>query len=381
MLAKAIVHYAPVDGEMVYKIKDVEVPDPGDNELLVEMIATGICHTDIFLASAPEGPRAKYPKILGHEGIGWVRKVGRNVTSAHEGDCVALTVANCKECRFCTSGHPTACKVFNSLNLECPPGFTSTSEAGDKESIGGYYFGQSSFASWSNVLESSAINISHLITKDEDFSILAPLGCGFQTGAGSITNLGGVTAEDEVVITGLGGVGLSGLMAAKRLNCKTIIAVDRVPSRLELAKSLGATHLINTLESDYKTEVLRITEGSGPTVAMDTTGVISLMQDSIEVLSRLGTMVLVGVPPPGAELSFEYFSFLSTGKKIVAGLEGDAVPWTFIPEMIKWYRDGEFPIDRLVKTYPAYDFGKAIADMNSGETVKPVLIWGNTSMR
>jgi aryl-alcohol dehydrogenase len=116
--------------------------------------------------------------------------------------------------------------------------------------------------------------------------------------------------------------------AAKRLNCKTIIAVDRVPSRLELAKSLGATHLINTLESDYKAEVLRITDGSGPTVAMDTTGVISLMQDSIEVLSRLGTMVLIGISPPGAELSFDYSSFLSSGRKIVAGVEGDAVPWT-----------------------------------------------------
>ncbi|KAJ8071411.1 hypothetical protein OCU04_001732 [Sclerotinia nivalis] len=301
---------------------------------------------------------------MGHEGIGWVRRVGSKVKSAQEGDCVSLTFSTCSTCRLCTRGHPASCENFSALNIGRSFGFKSNSDT--SEPIGGFYFGQSSFASWSNVKDSCVVNISSLLSESEDFSALAPLGCGFQTGAGTVTKLGAATPDDSIAVIGTRGVGLSAIM---------VRAVDRISSRLELAKSLGATHTINTNEVDFATEVKSITEGVGSTITIDTTGSVPLVQTAVDITAKMGKIILVGVPPLTAEVSFHFFSFLGLCKTIVASIEGDVYPRQFIPEMIKWYKNGKFPIDRMVKTYKVDDFAQAISDMDSGKTVKPVLLW------
>ncbi|KAI9647300.1 hypothetical protein NHQ30_003684 [Ciborinia camelliae] len=374
MLAKAIVNYAPVDGNMVWIIQEVELDETGDDELLVEMIATGICHTDIFYGTLPEGDMGTFPKIMGHEGIGWVRKVGSKVKSAREGDCVSLTTSSCSTCKLCKKGHPTSCENFGPLNNGQPFGFKTT-EDGMSQLIGGFYFGQSSFASWSNVKESCVVNISNLVSENEDFSALAPLGCAFQTGAGTVTKSGAATSDDSIVIIGMGGVGLSATMAAKRLKCNPIIAVDCISSRLEWAESLGATHTIKPNEVDFETEVRRITDGFGSTITIDTTGSVPLVKAAIEVTAKMGKIILAGTPLLTADISFPFLPFLGAGKTIVASIEGDVIPGQFIPEMIKWYKNDEFPINQIVKTYRVDDFAQAIFDMQSGKTVKPVLLW------
>ncbi|TEY54140.1 hypothetical protein BOTCAL_0242g00100 [Botryotinia calthae] len=329
----------------------------------------------MIVSKRPVGAIGTYSKVMGHEGIGWVRKVGSKVTSAQIEDCVSLTISSCSKCRLCTRGHRTSCEKYLVQDHGQPPGFT-VDKTDAQSLVDKVFVGEDKFASWSNVKESSVVNISHLISEDENFSVLAPLDCKFQTGAGTVTKLAGATSDDSITILGAGAVGMSAMMAAKILGCNPIITVDCIASRLILAKTLGATYTVNTEELDLADQVRTITGGIGSTITIDTSGIVSLIKTAIDITARIGKIILVGVPPlSAAEIRFDLLSFLRSGKSIVRFLEGDVIPSQFVPEMIKWYKNGEFPIDKLVKTYKAEEFGQAISDMISGSTVKSVLLW------
>jgi len=177
---------------------------------------------------------------------------------------------------------------------------------------------------------------------------------------------------------GLGGVGLSAVMGAKIQNCRTIIGLDRVESRLKLAKELGATHVIDGSKLGDKSLVEAIRELSdriGPSICVDTTGVPALTKAGIECIRRRGKFVQVGSSPFDFDLDVNMFSFMVSGKQIIGAVEGHAYPPEYVPKMVQWYREGRFPIDRLMKLVPADDFEKALQEMHSGETIKPILMW------
>lgn len=342
------------------------------DEILVRMVATGVCHTDILYAMAPAEALGPYPKVLGHEGAGYVEEVGSNVKAIKRGDAVLCSFSSCSSCTDCKTGHPSFCRSFAALN------FVSAPELYSKSS--GLFFGQSSFSNLCIVRESSVVNVTSLIESKEDLHLFAPLGCGFQTGAGTVENFCNAGPSDAIVIIGLGGVGLSSIMAAKIAGAHTIIGIDRIDARLQLAKSMGATHVINTAEGETPLEkvtdvVKEMTNGDGASIAIDTAGVVPLIKSALDFIGNRGQLVLVGVPPLDTELGVHLVSFLQTGKILRGCIEGDATPSTYVPKMIKWFRDGKLPIDQLIKTYPVAEYAKAIEDMHSGKTIKPVLLW------
>ncbi|KAJ5120857.1 uncharacterized protein N7515_010245 [Penicillium bovifimosum] len=363
-------------GVVHWSFEQVEVASPGDDEILVEMYAAGICHTDIVLSSVPAGTMGiDYPKVVGHEGAGVAKAVGKNVKSVAVGDPILLSFYYCSTCQQCEASHPSYCDSFNSKNYLGQQG-TMKSKTGD-EQIWAQFFGQSSFAQYSTVKEASVVNAKDLIKDISELKLFAPLGCGFQTGSGAILNITQAGPKDVVLITGLGAVGMGALMTAKIAKCKTIIAVDRVQSRIDLAKTLGATHTINTSDADFSTLDLAVRDllPGGVSIAIDTTGVPAVIEQSIQSTHARGKTVLIGVPPMDYMLNIHATTHISSGRAVLGCIEGDSDPRVAIPQMIQWYRDGIFPIDKFVEYFDAEDYSKALDSLKEGSVVKPVLIW------
>lgn len=249
----AIVSHAPLP-QGGWKMQNVNTTAPGPDDLVVEMVATGICHTDVLCGTVEQPvPFAVYPSIKGHEGSGYVRAVGSNVSVAAVGDPVLLSYTWCNSCVPCKTGHLSYCAGFGKEN------FVGYDTFADEQgvSIKGSFFGQSSFAKYSVVKSNSVVNVKSLKLSEDELKLFAPLGCGIQTGSGTVVNAANVGKDDCVAIMGLGGVGLSAVMGAKIMGCRVIIGIDRVKSRLELAKELGATHVIDS--SDLKGKSLEDT--------------------------------------------------------------------------------------------------------------------------
>jgi len=363
-------------------MEEVGLRQPGEGELLVEMVATGVCHTDALIGGIPAGaaPIAFYPRVLGHEGSGYVRAVGPGVTVAKSGDPVLLSFAFCENCPICKAGHHSNCVSFNDLNFGPGKVFQLASKSGGEPEIDGTFFGQSSFANYSIVKQCSVVNASGLVHDKKDLQLFAPLGCGIQTGSGTVVNVAKAGPSDAICIMGLGGVGLSAIMAAKIQGCRMIIGIDKVQSRLDLAKELGATHVIDGSKLDEgKTliDVVReLADGVGSTITIDTTGAPVLMDAGVEFTRNHGMYIQVGSPPFDYTLkNFSGFVNMVAGKQWVGAIEGGAYPPEYVPKMIQWYRDGKFPIDKLMKLMPAADFNQALHEMHSGETIKPILTW------
>jgi len=249
-------------------------------------------------------------------------------------------------------------------------------KSSDSNGVKGKFIGQSSFSNFTVVDESSVVNVSALVNSEDELKLFAPLGCGLQTGAGSIIKRCNATSSDTVVVTGLGAVGLGAIMAAKIAGCKQIIGIDRVMSRLELAKELGATGIIDTSAAgiDVVAEVKRLTDG-GPSIAVDATGILPLIKQAYSFTGRNGTLIVVGACSPDVVLEVPLAELMMTGKSVTSTVEGDATPLVFIPKMIEWYREGRFPIEKLVQYFQAENFSDAIAGMKSGSVIKPILLW------
>lgn len=264
------------------------------------------------------------------------------------------------------------------MNFGPMPAFHLASRSGEPE-VGGLFFGQSSFANFSIVKQCSVVNAKGIVDNKKDLQLFAPLGCGIQTGSGTVVNVSGAGPKDAICIMGLGGVGLSAVMGAKIQGCRMIIGIDKVESRLKLAKELGATHVIDGSKLGDKTlgdAVKELADGVGPTITIDTTGAPVLMDAGMQFTRNRGKYIQVGSPPFDYNLgSVSAFEFMVAGKQWIGAIEGGAHPPDYVPKMIQWYREGKFPIDRLMKLMPADDFKQALHEMHTGETIKPILTW------
>ncbi|KAK3628347.1 hypothetical protein LTR56_017546 [Elasticomyces elasticus] len=363
-----------------WTIQDILVPTTlKDGELLIEMLASGICHTDLLITSIPRHPHypITYPRVAGHEGAGYIRAIGPNVRNKDlvVGDPVLLSYYSCMDCITCKLGRPNHCPSFGYNVIGQPDAFKS---ADGQTDVAGSFFGQSSFANLSVVKESSVVSAKNLIEKPEELKLFAPLGCGLQTGAGSVLKIAKAGEGDSVMVSGLGGVGLAAIMAAKIAGCHEIVGVDINPSRVGRCEEFGATKALNTQNLPDLAGSLKqaANDGRGPDIFIDTTGVSAVQQAAYKSLANGGTLVLVGASPdPVQKLDIDVRDMMTRCVKVVGCIMGDSNPEVFIPELVKYYREGRFPIDRMTTFYKAEDFKTALHDMHSGETIKAVLEW------
>lgn len=293
-----------------------------------------------------------------------------------------LSFDSCSSCATCSAGTPSLCYSFNDLNFGRNDAFAAAKSPGNTDALpelGGRFFGQSSFANYSVVAEASVVNAKDLIKSKEELALFAPLGCGIQTGSGTVINVAKAGPKDVLVIQGLGGVGLSAIMAAKIAGCRMIIGIDRVESRMEAAKEFGATHVIDTSKLPPGKTVVQvvqeIADGVGPTVTVETTGVPVLIKSAVEMTRFGGKIIQVGSAPADFHLEIHTFPFMVMGKTYMGAIEGNSVPREYLPKLIQWYREGKFPFDKLIKLMPADEFERGLHEMHTGETVKPVITW------
>lgn len=291
------------------------------------------------------------------------------------GDPVLLSYAFCDTCSTCKGGHHSHCPEFVALNFA---GQYPIFKSKDGTDISGCFFGQSSFANLSIVKSCSVVNVKDIVHDKEELRLFSPLGCGIQTGSGSVVNAGKAGPDDVILVMGLGGVGLSAIMTAKIQGCRMIIGLDRVESRLALAKELGATHTINggTLGDKSLVDAVReVAEGQGPTVVIETTGAPPLVNAAIQFTRSCGRIVQVGTTPFDFQPALCAFDFMVAGKQYIGAVEGQVYPPKYVPKMIEWYREGRFPIDRLVKMMKPEEFKQSLKEMHDGTTVKPIICW------
>src|SRR5262245_11029529 len=322
-------------------IETLTLTPPRADEVLVRIVACGICHTDIDICEAGAGG----PVVLGHEGAGVVEAVGRAVRQVKRGDHAVLSYQSCGRCSACRTGKPAQCAHFSDLNF----GFARRdgSNALAQNKVGGHFFGQSAFATYALATERNLVKVA----KSLPLALLAPLGCGLQTGAGTVLNSLRVKKNQSIAIFGTGSVGLAAVMAAHIVGAKPIIAVDKRPARLKLARALGATHAIDSRSSLARR--VRTIAGSGLDHIVEGTGDARLSRLGRELLNPGGQLALL---TGGSDQE------LAQGRRVIAVIQGDAVPQRFIPNLIRLWRAGRFPFDRLIRFYDFADINRAIAD-------------------
>jgi aryl-alcohol dehydrogenase len=244
---------------------------------------------------------------------------------------------------------------------------SGTMTALDGGAMTGSFFGQSSFATHAIVEARNAVPVPAGVPLE----IVGPLGCGIQTGAGTVLNSLAIEAGSSIIVSGTGAVGLSAIMAAKAAGATTIIAVDVLPERLAFATKLGATHAVNGKTDDVVAEILKATDGIGASYAVDTTAVPAVITNLINATAFGASIALVGVGKPDAQLPLALIT--GAGKTLVGAIEGDSVPQVFIPRLLTMYQAGAFPFDELITVYPFAEIEKAIEETKSGVAVKAVL--------
>lgn len=349
-----------------FNIERVELDPPKTGEVLVRMVASGICHTDMNVKNQTH--RVPAPAVLGHEGSGIVEEVAPGVTDLEVGDHVVLGFASCGVCRNCLRARPYACARHAELNFGGKmDDMTHRLHRGGQPLSN--FFGQSSFASYSVVNSRNAVKVP----KDIDLALLGPLGCGLMTGAGTVFNRLMPTPGSTIAIIGAGAVGLSTLMAAAIVGCGTIISIDVHENRLQLARELGATHTINAgKSSNVVADIRSITDG-GADFTIEAAGHPSLLRQAVDSLAPLGTAVQLGGLPQGTEASIDSNDLRSKSKTIAGLVEGGSVSRVLIPQLINFYRAGKFSFDKLVTYYPFEEINKAGADAHDGKVIKPIL--------
>lgn len=351
-----------------FELGTVLMEPPRPDEVLVRIVATGLCHTDLVVRD--QVYPVPLPVVLGHEGAGIVEAVGSAVTKVAPGDHVALSFMHCGQCRPCLDGSPASCANFNDRNFSGmrPDGSHALLLPDGDATLHDRFFGQSSFATYAIAQESNTVKVR----EDAPLELLGPLGCGIQTGAGTVLRALEVGAGASFVVMGAGAVGLSAVMAARVAGATTIIAVDVVPARLDLARELGATHAFNGAEVDAVTEVRRVT-GGGADYALDTTGLPALIQQAVEALRQRGSAAILGASRPDAVIQLPANDLMQSCKTLMGVVEGDSVPDVFVPQLLDLYMQGRFPFDRLVQFYDFDQINQAAADAESGAVVKPVI--------
>jgi aryl-alcohol dehydrogenase len=350
-------------------IEELELDDIRPGEVRVRLVATGVCHTDAIVRD--QVYPTPLPAVLGHEGAGIVEAVGDSVTTVQPGDHVLLAAAYCGHCARCRAGQMAYCENLFAADFGGRRSDGSSALSKDGEVISSHFFGQSSFATYANVVEESVVKID----PDVPLEIVAPLGCGIQTGAGTVLNELKPNLNSTLVVLGTGAVGAGAIMAGRVAGCSRVIAVDIHQSRLDLALELGATDTINTKDVDLTEEIMRLTDGRGADYVVDTTARPELLRKAADALGLRGTLVLVGAAAPGTEVTFEIGLSLVKGWTFKTVIQGSSVPQVFIPKLIELWKDGRFPMDKLMKNYTLAEINKGFEDSASGVTVKPVVVF------
>lgn len=353
-------------GTDTLSIETLELEDPREGEVLVRIVASGICHSDMVLRNASITTR---PVVLGHEGAGIVEKVGVGVSDFTPGDRVAMSYATCGECPSCQKENPAYCFQFVPLNFTGRRPDGSTSLTKDGQVIGSHICGQSAFASHAICSQRSLVKVDDSVPLE----LVAPFGCGFQTGAGAVLNSLKVPETSSVMVLGAGAVGLSAVMAAAYIaGATTVIAVDRHESRLDLALTVGATHAIQGASANFVSEIQKICP-LGVDYIFDTTAYLPLIEQCVPLLATQGSLGLVAAYPLDAELRFPVSAFTTSGRKIQGVMGGDSDIRRFIPLLLDYYRRGLFPVDKLVRYYNLDEINLAIEASERGETIKAIV--------
>ena len=347
-----------------FALEPIDLDDPAGDELLVRIEACGICHTDLLGRT-----RLPTPSILGHEGVGVVERTGALVHGFAPGDRVVLSFGFCGACPECAGDHAFRCDRSVETNFagrRLDGGTTARTPAG--ETVHAAFFQQSSFVTHALAPARSAVKVGRELPPE----LLAPLGCGVMTGAGTVLNRFRAGPGAGIGVWGAGAVGLSAVMAARLAGLSPIVAVDVVPHRLELARELGATHAFDA--RDDVTAQVRAIAPRGLPFTLETTGNEQALKAAMESLGMGGCCAMVTVPHRGAPFSFTPAPVFVRAATLAGVFFGDSSPRSFIPELIAHHLAGRFPYDRLVRTYDFAAINRAVDDTASGAVVKPVLL-------
>ncbi|KAI8292453.1 hypothetical protein K4K60_006014 [Colletotrichum sp. SAR11_57] len=304
-------------GSRAFKVRLIEMVAVAVHQIAVEIfkLDTSLHKEDGIASWKP--PKDDLFWEFCPEGSGYVVNIGKSVTHVKPGDPVLLSFSYCGSCHVCKTGTPSHCTNFFEINFMGEPVFS--------DGIGGRFFGQSSLAHHTVVSDKSVVNVAGLGLSRDDLRILAPLGCGLQTGSGTVINVAKAGPEDCVTIAGMGGVGLAAVIAAKNQGCKAIIGIDRLESRLELAKSLGATHVINTTGLDMKQVTEKIKQAAerlGSTISIDTSAYPPLLAAQIDGTRYMGKIIQVGTGMPESNISIHMQTFMVSGKQYFGAVQG-----------------------------------------------------------
>ncbi len=351
--------------DATFHIEQVDIGPINEDEVLVEMVGAGICHTDeLFRSNVYPFPR---PCILGHEGSGRVIETGSAVAGLEAGDHVVLSVMFCGHCPRCQEGKHYICENIYEANFG-GRGDGTNAFSHNGECIHAHFDGQSSF---STIAVTNAKNTIK-VRKDAPLEILGPLGCGFRTGLGALINTFAPKAGESIVVYGAGSVGLSTILAAKLMGCHPIMAVDTNEARRRVAREIGATHVFDGAEGEIPAKIIELT-GGGTNYALDTTGMPSAIRSALESTCVAGFLGVLGGSPLGTELVLDANHILFGSRRIQGIQMGDAVGATFVPNMVELMMAGKLPLERLVTEYPFEEINQAFADTKSCKCVKAVL--------
>lgn len=349
------------DREGPFSFESVELDGPRADEVRVRLVSSGICRTDVEFAKF-----WPLPAVLGHEGAGIVEEVGANVAKVVAGDAVVVTFRSCGTCPTCLQAAPSYCSTFDELNFSGrrPDGTSAISSAG--RPLEAHFLGQSSFATHVIAHHSSVVSVP----SSTDLTVVGPIGCGFQTGAGTILNVLRPRPGASVVVFGTGAVGLAAVMAAAVAGCHPIVAVDVSDSRLDLARSLGAHHGLSARSATIVDDVMSVVP-AGFDCSIDTTGLASVVSNAVTVLNRRGTCAVVGVGP-SERIELDWRTVLN-GRTITGVVGGASLPDVFIPQLVDLYERGRFPIDRLIQRFPFDRLDDAFTATDTGTAIKAVV--------
>lgn len=372
MESKAAVLDRPVaegnfDDEQPVSVETIEVKEPTGEEVLVEIEATSVCHTDVGFALGDFD--TSYPIVMGHEGAGIVRDTGDRVESLSVGDSVVLGRIACRKCSRCREGNSHLCEK------RVPSQRAGTLRTGDiafsrDEEQLHHCLGVSSFTEYTVVTEEVAIKIPEQIPKEK----ATLLGCGVFTGFGAVENTADIELDSSVVVFGAGGVGLNAVQAANICDAGDIVVVDMVTEKLELAEKLGATHTVDATNADVTNEVKTILDG-GADYSFEITGSTAVAGQSVEVLTSTGTAVLVGIPPYGQQsVDLNLYDMVFGEKELRGSLSGSYNLSLAIPRLAKLVDEGRLSLDELITDKrPLSEINQALSDLEEGGQIRQVL--------
>ena len=353
-------------------IETVDLDGPKAGEVLVEIKATGICHTDEFTLSGAD-PEGLFPAILGHEGAGVVVDVGPGVNSLRKGDhVIPLYVPECRECEYCVSDKTNLCQAIRVTQGQglMPDGTSRFSLNGSKVL---HYMGTSTFSNYTVVPEIALAKIR----EDAPFDKVCYIGCGVTTGIGAVINTAGVEPGANVVVFGLGGIGLNVIQGARLVGASMIVGVDMNPSKRALAEKFGMTHFVNPkeVEGDLVAHLVNLTKG-GADYSFECIGNVDVMRQALECCHKgWGVSVIIGVAGAGQEIKTRPFQ-LVTGRVWKGTAFGGAKGRRDVPKIVDWYMDGKINIDDLIThTLKLEDINRGFDLMHEGKSIRSVVVF------